>query len=82
MGTPSMTCFQLEEESLIPDKTSPVTLNNVSLFKLMGESSETLMLCNFLMFVAAEETGSLARIGIYETYKTINMSGHIKGHYQ
>lgn len=45
------------------------------------------MLCNFLMFVTAEETGSLARItrfviklaktkvGIYETYKTINMPG-------
>lgn len=77
MWTPSMTCFELEEESLIPDKASPVSLNrdtpSVSLFKLTGDFLETFVF--FRYFVMSSRlslqmrlTGSLARITRFVSY--------------
>lgn len=79
MWTPSMTCFELEEESLIPDKASPVSLNrdppSVSLFKLMGDFLETFVFSRcFVMSsrlsLQIRLTGSLARITRFVSYLT------------
>lgn len=77
MWTPSMTCFELEEERLIPDKASPVSLNRdtpgVSVFKLMGDFLETFVFFRcFLMSshlsLQIRLTGSLARIIRFVSY--------------
>lgn len=65
MWTPSTTCFELEEESLIPDKASPVSLNrdtpSISLFKLMGDFLETFVFStSSRLSLQMRLTGSLA----------------------